>query len=263
MKSSQGTHSDFLERLVRTAERTVESGYYNVGREELPKRSLRESISKSKLTPIIAEIKFVSPADGRLRVTSDVATMARSLERGGAAGISVLTEPEYFNGRLIYLPLVKKGVSVPVLMKDIVVDPIQIDAADDAGADAVLLIALIYHHRLVDRDLKAMIDHAHTRNLEVLLEVHTAHEFEDAMRTNADLVSINNRNLDTLEVSLKTSASILREHQKSKPVLCESGIKTREEIDALRRLGADALLVGSSIMKIEDMEGNVRMLAGA
>ncbi len=263
MKSSQRTHSNFLERLVRTAERTVASGYYKVRREELPKRSLKESISNSARTPIITEIKFVSPAEGKLRVTSDVATISRSLERGGAIGISVLTEPEYFNGRLLYLPLVKKSVSVPVMMKDIIMDPVQIDAADDAGADAVLLIASIYRNRLVARDLNEMIDHAHAKKLEVLLEVHTPVEFDDSMRTEADLVGINNRNLDTLEVSLDTSATILREHQKSKPVVCESGIKTRDEIDWLRQLGANAFLVGSSIMRTEDMEGKVRSLTGA
>ncbi len=263
LKSSQRGHSDFLEKLVRTAERTVTSGYYRVGREDLPRRSLKRSISESKLVPVITEIKFVSPAEGKLRMTSDVASISRSLERGGAAGISVLTEPEYFNGRLIYLPLVKKSVSVPVLMKDIVVDPIQIDAADHLGADAILLIAAIYRNRHVDRDLNAMIDHAHSRKLEVLLEVHTAKEYDESMTTNADLIGINNRNLDTLDVTLETSRSLLREHSRTKPVVCESGIKTREEIDSLRRLGADAFLVGSSIMKSDDIEAKVRSLTGA
>jgi indole-3-glycerol phosphate synthase len=262
LKSSQSRHSDFLEKLVRTAQRTVASGYYKVDREEVPRRSLKRSISESKIVPIITEIKFVSPAEGKLRVTSDVAGISRSLERGGAVGISVLTEPEYFNGRLIYLPLVKKSVSVPVLMKDIVVDPIQIEAADHLGADAILLIVSIYRNRHVNRDLNEMIDQAHSRKLEVLLEVHTAREYDESMGMNADLIGINNRNLDTLEVSLETSVNLLRDHGRSKPVVCESGIKTKEEIDFLRRLGADAFLVGSSIMKSEDVEAKVRSLTG-
>jgi indole-3-glycerol phosphate synthase len=258
-------HSDFLERLVRTAERTVASGYYSEGvtRLDLPKRSLKGSILESKLVPLITEIKFVSPAEGKLRVISDVTTISRSLEKGGAVGISVLTEPEYFNGRLIYLPLVKKSVSVPILMKDIVVDPVQIDAADELGADAVLLIASVYRNRLVNRELREMIEHAHSRKLEVLLEVHTAMEYDESMATEADLIGINNRDLDTLQVSLETSAVLLREHDRTKPVVCESGLKTSDEIAALRRLGADAFLVGSSIMRSEDIEAKVRSLSGA
>ena len=263
LKSSQNRHSDFLEKLVRTAERTVASGYYRVDREVTPRRSLKRAISESKIVPIITEIKFVSPAEGMLRTTTDVAGISRSLEKGGAAGISVLTEPEYFNGRLLYLTLVKKSVSIPVMMKDIVVDPIQIDAADHLGADAILLIASIYRNLHVNRDLNGMIDHAHSRKLEVMLEVHTAKEYDESMTTNADLIGINNRNLDTLKVSLETSVGLLRDHRRTKPVVCESGIKTKEEIDTLRGLGADAFLVGSSIMKSEDIEAKVRSLTGA
>jgi len=255
--------SEFLEKMVRTAERTVAGGYYTVSRTEFPRRSLKESLLTTSLTPLITEIKFVSPAEGKLRSSSDVGTMSRSLESGGAAAISVLTEPEYFNGRLVYLPLVKKSVSIPVLMKDIVVDPVQIDAADSMGADAVLLIHTIYGNRLVKRELGEMIERAHSKRLEVLLEVHTGKEYDEAMKTEADLVGINNRNLDTLEVSLETSATLLREHERTKPVVCESGLKTRDQIDSLRHLGASAFLVGSSIMKSDDVEAKVRSLTGA
>ena len=135
----------------------------------------------------------------------------------------MLTEPKHFDGRLEFLTAVKRSVQVPVLMKDIIIDPVQIDAARNAGADAVLLMDVIFRSRLSSFSLDYMIEHAHARGLEVLLEAHTENEYLESLQSKADMVGINNRNLKTLEVSLDTSRSLLRKHPHSKIVVCESG----------------------------------------
>ncbi|MGH9918709.1 MAG: indole-3-glycerol phosphate synthase TrpC, partial [Nitrososphaerales archaeon] len=239
----------------------------------LKHRSLKDSIVRSTRTPLIAEIKFTSPAEGKLRPAGDVRKIARSYERGGVSGISVLTEPKHFDGDIRYLPLVKKAVKVPVLMKDVVIDPVQIDAGAKMGADAILFIAAIFSNGLARAGLEEMFSRAHGAGLEVLFEAHTEEEYALALESEADVVGINNRNLDDLVVSLSTSRRLLaagsgtRERLKKsgtdKPVISESGIKTRREIDELRGLGADGFLIGSAFMKSADLEEKVRSLTGA
>ena len=274
---SRRNESSFIFTLARSAAQSIAEGYYrDLGKqpaERPPHRSLKDSILSSKLTPLIAEIKFTSPAEGKLRPAGDVKKIARSYERGGVAGISVLTEPKHFDGDIRYLPLVKKSVKVPVLMKDIIIDPVQIDAGAEMGADAVLFIAAIFMNRLARVSLEEMFSRARSRGLEVLFEAHTEKEYMFALESEADVVGINNRNLDTLEVSLGTSKSLLamgRERRerlrmmgKDKLVISESGINTRREIDELRELGADGFLIGSAFMKSTDLEAKVRSLTGA
>ena len=165
--------SNFIFTLARSAAQSIAEGYYrDLGEATGPAlehRSLKESILRSTRTPLIAEIKFTSPAEGKLRPAGDVRKIARSYERGGVSGISVLTEPKHFDGDIRYLPLVKKAVKVPVLMKDIVIDPVQIDAGARMGADAVLFIAAIFVNRLARVSLEEMFSRAHDAGLEVLL----------------------------------------------------------------------------------------------
>ena len=188
--------------------------------------------------------------------------MARLYARGGAVAISVLTEEKHFEGRLEFVPDVKDAVGIPVLMKDIFLDPVQIDAAERIGADAVLLIAGLFTRALSAASLQEMIAHSHSRGLEVLLETHTAEEYLMAGQTEADLVGINNRNLDTLEVSLDTSYRLLGSYPHVKPVVCESGIKTRKQAVSLIKAGANALLIGSTLMRSRDPTESIRRLAG-
>ncbi len=258
------SRDNFIFTLARSAEESIASGYYSrVDRQDLPHRSLKESIKRSKLNPVIAEIKFTSPAEGKLRPAGDVSAIAGAYERGGVAGISVLTEPRHFDGDMRYLPLVKEAVGVPVLMKDIFIDPLQIDAAARAGADAILLIVGIFANGLAHAGLDEMMSRAHSRSLEVLFEAHTEGEYSLALSSDADLVGINNRNLDTLEVSLETSKMLLRLGPHRQPVISESGISERAQIDELRALGADAFLIGSALMKSGDLVAKVRSLTGA
>lgn len=271
---SRRSETNFVFTLARSAARNIAEGYYRgLEAQGLERRSLKESILRSKLTPVIAEIKFTSPAEGKLRKPGDVRSIARAYERGGVAGISVLTEPKHFEGDIRYLPLVKRSVGVPVLMKDIVIDPVQVDAGADMGADAILFIAAIFMNGLARVSLEDMFSRAHARGLEVLFEAHTKEEYTFALASEADVVGINNRDLDTLEVSLETSKTLLdggrsererlRAIGKDKPVISESGIRTRREMEELRALGADGFLVGSAIMKSPDVEAKVRSLTGA
>lgn len=271
------SESNFIFTLARSAAQSIAEGYYRdlagKPRGGLAHRSLRESILRSGRTPLIAEIKFTSPAEGKLRPAGDVKKIAVAYERGGVSAISVLTEPKHFDGDIRYLPLVKKAVKVPVLMKDVIIDPVQIDAGAEMGADAVLFIAAIFENGLARASLEEMFSRARARGLEVLFEAHTEKEYSLALESEADVVGINNRNLDSLEVSLATSRRLLasgrerRERLKrlgrDKPVVSESGIKTRREIDELGELGADGFLIGSAFMKSADLEAKVRSLTGA
>ena len=258
----QRASEDFLSKLVSSARQAIARGRYDVKRHPSPRRSLRGAIGESRVLPIIAEVKYRSPAEGPIRRAEGAARMARLYANGGAVAISVLTEEKFFEGRLEFVPDVKKAVAVPVLMKDIFIDPVQIDAAERVGADAVLLIAGLFNRILSVMSLQEMIAHSHSKGLEVLLETHTAEEYLMAGQTEADLVGINNRNLETLEVSLENSFRLLR-YPRVKPVVCESGIRSRKDAVSLINAGANALLIGSTLMRSRDPAESVRRLAGA
>src|SRR5438552_4493738 len=258
----QRAGEEFLSRLAASAREAVAMGRYKVDRHPSPRRSLRRAIAATNLLPIIAEVKYRSPAEGPIRGAEGAAGMAKLYARGGAVAISVLTEEKHFEGRLEFVPDVKDAVGIPVLMKDIFLDPVQIDAAERIGADAVLLIAGLFTRALSAASLQEMIAHSHSRGLEVILETHTAEEYLMAGQTEADLVGINNRNLDTLEVSLENSFRLLR-YPRVKPVVCESGIRSRKDAVSLINAGANALLIGSTLMRSRDPAESVRRLAGA
>lgn len=270
------SETNFVHTLARSAALSLKEGYYRRAAAApvrgLTHRSLGGSIKACKVVPLIAEIKFTSPAEGSLRKPGDVERIARSYGRGGVCGISVLTERRHFDGDLRYLPLVKRSAKVPVLMKDIIIDPAQVHAGVAMGADAILLIASIFTEGLAKVSLDEMLASAHEDGLEVLLEAHTEKEFLFALGSGADIVGINNRDLDTLKVSLETTRKLLaaggarramlREEGVDKPVISESGITSRGEMDELRALGADGFLIGSALMKSEDVERRVRSLTG-
>ncbi len=157
---------------------------------------------------------------------------------------------------------VREAVDVPLLMKDIMIDNIQIDAAEKIGADYMLLIQSLFDQGFLN-EIDEFVDYGHKKGLKILLEVHTKQEFENALKTKADLIGINNRNLDTLEIDLKTTEKVLEGFEKSRPILSESGIENAEDIEYLKKCGADAFLIGSSIMKSDNIEEQVKRLASA
>ena len=181
---------------------------------------------------------------------------------GGAKALSILTQPHLFNGSPEYFIKIRKNVEIPLLMKDIMIDKIQIDAAKKMGADYFLLIQALFDKGYVD-NMDELIDYGHKNGLKILLESHTKSEFDNAMKTNADIIGINNRNLDTLEINLQTTKQILENSQKSKIILSESGIKSVNDVKFLRDCGADAFLIGTSIMKSSDIENSVSELVNA
>ena len=257
--------ADFLDILVNDARESLRNGYYNVEkRKSFPRISLREAITNCLHAPIIAEVKPASPSLGKLRQILSLGEVAEAIEAGGAVGISVITEPRHFSGSLVWLSGVKEHVNLPVLMKDIVIDPLQVEAAARLGADAILLIYSVFRRGYTRDSLEEFIQLAHSNGLEVLLEVHSKEELLDAVKTEADLLGINNRDLGTLKVDLATTEKVLANIELGdRVVVSESGIQGAEDIRRLRRYGAKAFLVGSAVMLAEDIEGKVRELVMA
>jgi len=214
----------------------------------LHRRSLSAAISRAlRRNAIIAEVKFSSPSRGRIRARVPVEYIARELVDGGCCALSVLTEPRFFGGSPEALARVRKAVGVPVLRKDFIIDPAQLDETASLGADAVLLIASILGDRLPE-----FVEKAHVLGIEPLVEVHTGEEAGAAIRTGANLIGVNNRDLRTLEVDLSTTLALGPEIRRAgRRVVSESGIGTPEDIRRLRP-ACDAFLIGSSIMGSED-----------
>lgn len=254
---------NILKRLVNNSRMAIDDGTYDV-KVQLGKsgENLQEIIRLNPHPTLLTEIKFASPSQGKIRTPADPASIARQMVSGGARALSVLTQPHLFNGSPEYFMRARRAVGVPMLMKDVTVDTVQIDAAARIGADYILLIQSLFEHGYL-KEVDEFVGYGHRRGLKVLLEVHTKGEFEAALGTNADLIGINNRNLDTLEIDLKTTERILSGADTKRHVISESGISTPEEIRYLKKCGASAFLVGSSIMGREDIAGSVRELAGA
>jgi indole-3-glycerol phosphate synthase len=261
---------DFFDVLCRNAQKTVASGYYSAfTQRDEPQNApatlhLSERVPTCTRLPLIAEIKVASPTTGALRVDVNAGAIAKRMEAGGAAGISVVTEPRFFKGSARLLKDVRSHVLVPLLMKDFTVSARQVEAARNAGASAVLLIQALFDRGYATLGVEEMIEFAHTVGLEVLLEAHTDTEFERALSTEADLVGINNRDLRTLDVDLTTTKEILdKVPHDGRTVVSESGVRIPEDAQFLRRCGADALLVGSALMRATDVRHAVETLVRA
>jgi indole-3-glycerol phosphate synthase len=252
--------ADFLDLLARDARETINNGYYRVSTHiSTPSISLKKAILKSKKIPIITEIKAASPSLGTIRKDFNPEEVAGTMENGGAVGISVLTEPKHFKGSLISLTKVRRAVKLPILMKDIIVSPTQLETASKIGADAVLLIEALFERKYCEYDVHEMIAQAQSKNLEVLLETHNEDEFRSSVNSNADLIGINNRNLGTLKVDLEVTKRILEKNDAhGKIVVSESGIKTLTDLRFLHECGAHAFLIGSAIMMAGNIEKKVK-----
>ena len=257
--------SDYLDVLARVAQINIDDGYYDkVQPRESTRVSLKQAILGCKVTPIISEIKAASPSAGTIRKDVDASKVAKAMKRGGAAALSVLTEPKQFSGSLEALAQACKVVKLPILMKDIILSPVQIQAASKLGADAVLLIKTVFDRSYSEKTVDEMIAGAHALGLEVLLETHTEAEFLSAVSTGADLIGINNRNLATLKVDLSVTKNILSKNgSNGKPVVSESGIDTPADVRFLHKNGAQAFLIGSAIMSSGDIEEKVREFVNA
>lgn len=251
---------DFLDKLAVDAKETVNHGYYKVTVQgTFSQVRLKTAIIENKQNAVITEVKAASPSRGTIRKSFDPQEVAVAMERGGATGISVLTEPKHFSGSLSCLTQIREAVELPILMKDIIVDPTQLEAASRIGANVVLLIEALFERGYCEHSLEEMIAKAHKRNLEVLLETHNEDEFQAAIETDADLIGINNRDLRTLKVNIGITERILKKIDKQgKVVVSESGIIAPVDISFLRGCGAQAFLIGSAIMMADNIQKKVK-----
>ena len=254
---------NILRKLANNSQMAIDDGVYEIDAElQKSNKDFTNIIKTAPHAALLTEIKFSSPSLGKIRTLSDPASIANQMVAGGSKALSVLTQPHLFNGSPQYFMKVRQAVEVPLLMKDIMIDKIQIDAAKKIGADFILVIQSLFDKKYL-KEIDEFIGYGHKQGLEILLEVHTKEEFENALKTEADLIGINNRNLDTLEINLKTTETVLRGYEKTRPIISESGIETPEDIQYLKKCGADAFLIGSSIMKSDNIEQYVKKLVNS
>jgi indole-3-glycerol phosphate synthase len=194
---------------------------------------------------MIAEVKRASPSAGTIAADFDPLTIARGYEKAGASALSILTDEKYFQGRLEYLSLIRSQVDIPCLRKDFIIHEAQIFEAVVAGADAILLIVAA----LDQPSLEHLLEVAHTYQLDALVEVHDLPELERALATDARIIGVNNRNLKTFTVDLATTEALAEEVPDDILLVAESGIKTPADAERLAEAGADALLVGETLMR--------------
>ena len=221
-------------------------------------RPFNEALARPGIS-VIAEFKRRSPSAGQLAAEqADVATQVAAYERGGAAALSVLTDEPHFGGSLADLRAARAACGLPIIRKDFVVDPYQLYEAAVNGADAVLLIVAA----LGDRQLRELYQEARSIDLDCLVEVHDGEELERALEAGAEVIGINNRNLDDMSVDIATTYELMPNVPAGKTVVAESGISGRAELEELDRVGVDAVLIGGALMAAPDPEAKVRDLTG-
>ena len=249
-----------VKSLVENSYKSIDEGLYNItnidySHEALNlKKNILELKGKNKI-PIITEIKFSSPSKGVImnRENANLLSISREMIKSGAVGLSVLTQKYLFNGSLNNFVMIRNDTSIPMLMKDIIVSEIQLDCAKKIGADYILLIMKIFDKNFAEGDLDKFVNYTHKKGLNILFEVHHEDEFKEILKFNLDkkdLIGINNRNLDNLKIDLQTTEKLLKKYDKGKNIIVsESGINNSDQIKQLKNAGADAFLIGTSIME--------------
>ncbi|MEW6376384.1 MAG: indole-3-glycerol phosphate synthase TrpC [Thermodesulfobacteriota bacterium] len=253
-----------MEKVIKAKKEEISARKYRTSQKEMeemipllpPPRNLMDAISKPIPMALVAEIKFASPSLGVIKEGVDPRRIASQYEAGGACAISVLTEAHFFNGKLSYLGQVKEETSLPVLQKDFILDPFQIYEGRVSGADAILLIAA-----LLDRkQLKDFVELTWDLHMIPLVEVHDENDIEKISTLGLSLIGINNRDLRTLEVDLRTTFRLMKEIPSGTKVISESGIKGSEDVRLLREAGVDGILVGEALMRTSDPASKIREL---
>lgn len=251
--------SDILNKILATKAIEVASSKSKVSAEQMqtlaaeqmPARdfvgAIRNKIAAGQAA-VIAEIKKASPSKGVIRPDFHPAEIAASYEQGGAACLSVLTDEQYFQGSEAYLKQARAACQLPVLRKDFMIDTYQVYQARAMGADCILLIAAA----LSLPQMQTLEKVAHDLGMAVLVEVHNAEEFAEAVQLETPLLGINNRNLRTFEVTLDTTLDLLPQIKQDKIVVTESGIFTSDDVKLMRDNGVHTFLVGEAFMRQED-----------
>ncbi|HSW64394.1 MAG TPA: indole-3-glycerol phosphate synthase TrpC [Dissulfurispiraceae bacterium] len=255
-----------LKQLLDTKKQRLDQAKYALPLNELkakvggvaPARDFAAAVKSSGTVRLIAELKKASPSRGLIQPDFDPVTIASIYEEHGANAISCLTEEDYFQGHLSFLPLVHKAVKLPILRKDFIFDPYQIYEARVNNADAILLIAAA----LQTNQAQDYIHLSQELGMAVLFEVHNEADLEKALAIDAPIIGINNRNLITLKIDLETTFRLKAQIPAGKIVVAESGITTRADVVRLDAASIDAMLVGTVLMKSKDIGAKTRELLG-
>ena len=210
-----------------------------------PPRGFIKALVRNPGVSIIAEAKKASPSKGVIQPDFDPVRIARNYKKGGAHCLSVLTDVDFFQGSLDYIPLVREAVDLPVIRKDFIIDPMQIEEARAVGADAILLIAAILDTSQL-RDFRLL---AESLGMDALVEVHEERELDSALAAESRLIGINNRNLNDFSVSLETTFTLRKKIPADIPVVSESGIASVADMRRLKEAGIAAALIGESLMR--------------
>jgi indole-3-glycerol phosphate synthase len=246
------THKRVDETKQRVTEASLEQ---RIASQDAP-RGFTRALEKAPDVGLIAEIKRSTPSRGALDLDLDAQKTAQAYAEGGAAALSVLTEPHYFNGSLEDLEL-SRGPGLPVLRKDFIVDPFQILEARAAGADAVLIIV-----RTVGDDLGRLCALAAALSMDALVEIYADEELDRALDVGARLIGVNHRDLATFEVDPGRTVKIAARVPSGVTLVALSGVSTRSEVESLRDAGARAVLVGEALVTAEDPAAKLRELRG-
>jgi indole-3-glycerol phosphate synthase len=225
-----------------------------------PVRDFHTAIKYAQDVALIAEVKKASPSKGVICENFDPYVIAQTYTENGATCLSILTDTPYFQGKLEYLTNIRRQVSTPLLRKDFIVDEWQIAESRLAGADAILLIVAA----LSPTDLRNLISITRSYNMTPLVEVHDADEMREALDAGADLIGINNRDLHTFRTHLSVTEKLLQEFppQGERLIVSESGIFTHADVERLKKVGVNAVLVGEALMREADIGAKVRTLLG-
>ncbi|MHA1785606.1 MAG: indole-3-glycerol phosphate synthase TrpC [Candidatus Helarchaeota archaeon] len=218
-------------------------------------------IKENNQLSIISEVKFESPSMGKIREKSSIENIIKAMEDGGASGLSILTEPNYFNGSPEYIPLVRKLTSLPILMKDFFIHECQFYQAADLGANMVLLITAA----LKKEEISSFLEICESLHLETLIELHDEEDLEKISGLNAKIIGINNRNLNDFSIDLNTTKKLIPKIRTEFPnclIISESGIKNRSDIEFVVKAGADAVLIGTSIMQSPNIKEKLTEFRG-
>jgi indole-3-glycerol phosphate synthase len=253
-----GFLTDIVERLRRDLEEHPLDDLALMARVSAmpPAKDLEAALTAAEPPALIAEVKRASPSAGVIAEDVNPSVLARGYQAGGAAAVSVLTEPRHFQGSLADLQAVRSSVSIPVLRKDFLIHPSQVIEARASGADAVLLIVAA----LTDAQLRALLEAARDVGLATLVETHSDEDLRRALESDARIIGVNARDLETFDVDVKGALARIGRVPDDRISVLESGISTRANVDAALEAGASAILVGEALMRADDPARAVRKL---